>query len=67
MLNCFTDEEHNAVSQQIHLPPGAVSAFLRWQLMRTGQVLLYVQTVLGSVSYDPLGREHAPASAGQRR
>lgn len=45
MLNCLTDEKHNAVSQQIDLPPGAASAFLSWQLMLTGQVLLCVKAI----------------------
>lgn len=29
MLNCFTDEKHNAISQQMNLPPGAMSAFFK--------------------------------------
>lgn len=53
MVICFTDEEDNAISQQIHLPPWAVSAFLRWQLMLRGQVLLCLNRPIqlkGSVS-----------------
>lgn len=53
MVICFTDEEDNAISQQIHLPPWAVSAFFRWQLMLRGQVLLCLNRPIqskGSVS-----------------
>lgn len=45
VLNCFTDETHNAVSLQINLPPWAVSAFFGWQLMLAGQVLMCFYTV----------------------